>query len=164
MAVPIWLRGQEVSLVKVEPQNLTEATGVLGDVTGPAQTATITAVLDGAVVRPRAQTEEISPITVVREHHEHTKVGGEIVLTEILRDDASLLGASPTGPQLAAIADYFQDQANEPYARVVITRVGTWTGFGLFVSYEEGLIAKGKNVGQMTFIMIDNGVVPINYT
>lgn len=153
MAIPLPLRGLDVSLVRITQQTLNASTGALTD---SGTVGTITAVLDGAGVRTRMVTEEISAITSARENNVPVQVGTEIVLREILDRRASVLPT--TGPVLAKLADTLASISGSAFCKVEITRGGnTWTYYGLFSEYNEGPYVKGKNTGEMSFLPVDNG-------
>jgi len=142
-----------VSLVRITVQTVNASTGALTD---SATVGTITSVLDGAGIRTRLQTEEISAITSARENNVPIQVGTEIVLREILDRRASVLPT--TGPVLAKLADTLASVGGSPFCKVEITRGGnTWTYYGCFSGYNEGPYVKGKNTGEMTFLPVDNG-------
>lgn len=153
MAIPLPLRGIDVSLVTVTLLTVNPATGALSAF---SVVGNITAVLDGAGIRKRMRLAEISAITSARENNVPVQVGTEIVLREILDRRASVLPA--TGPVLAKLSDTLGSVGGTPFARVTITRGGnTWIEDGVFSEYNEGPYTREANIGEMTFMPIDNG-------
>lgn len=156
MAIPLPLRGIDVSLVTITLLTVNPSTGALS---ASATVGNITATLDGAGLRKRMRLAEISAITSARENNVPIQVGTEIVLREILDRRASVLPA--TGPVLAKLSDTLASPSGTPFARIVITRGGnTWTCDGVFQEYGEGPYTKEANIGEMTFAPIDNGSDP----
>ena len=158
MAIPLPLRGIDVTLAQVTIQSVS-GSGVLTD---SATVGTITAVLAGAGIRSRMETEEISAITSPRLNNVPLQHGVEVVLREILDRRASSLPS--TGPVLAQLSTTLQSPGGSPYAKIVLTRGGnTITVKGIFSSYDEGPYTKGANIGEMTFLPIDDGTDYYSY-
>ncbi|HEV8177469.1 MAG TPA: hypothetical protein VGP44_07225 [Gemmatimonadales bacterium] len=160
MAIPLPLRGIDVSLVRLTIQTLNATTGALTD---SATVGTITSVLDGAGIRKKLRSEEISAITSPRENNVPLQVGTEIVLREILDRRASALPT--TGPILAKLADTLGDPAGSAFCKVEISRgANTWTYKGLFDGYDEGPYVRGKNTAELRLVPIDDGSSSPTYT
>mgnify|MGYP001608697798 CR=1 FL=1 len=166
MPIPLPLRGIDVTLARITLQNVNATTGALTDM-APSIIGTITTKLDGASVRMRGATEEISAITSPYENNVLIQVGYEIVLREILDRVASALPT--TGPVLAKLANLMNNPAGvanaiSAYAKIELTRgSNTWTVYGVYQSYDEGPYVKGRNSGEMVLGAIDNGTSSLVY-
>ena len=152
MAIPLPLLGQHCAVVLT--RQIVDAAGALTDDT---TAATITGVLEAASFRVRTTTEEISPITSLIENNVLLQTGWEMTVREIMDRRASNLTTS-VGPLLAQLAE---NLASPAIVKFVFTRgSNVWTGYGVLSDYNEGPMAKGKNVAEMTLTGVNNGATP----
>jgi hypothetical protein len=138
--IPVWLTGPGGSYaIVVTPQTVTA--GVLADTT---PVATLTGNLDRISISGSKTSENIMAMDSFRRNQVPLDVGTEITLIEILKK---------SGTNLLATAW----MGNSDYFKIGVTRGGqTWTFFGLYESYDEGL-EHGKSVGTGRFVMVDPG-------
>ncbi len=159
MAIPLPLRGIDISLVRITLQTVNASTGALTD---SATIGTITAVLAGAGVRGRMGLAPIKAITSARQNNVPIDVGWEVVLREILDRRASALPS--TGPVLMKLSATMADPAGTPFAKVEITRGGnSMTIYCVFEDIGEGPYVDGENTAEMTLAPIDNGASTFSY-
>lgn len=160
MAIPLELRGIDISLVQLTLQTINATTGVLADST---TIATITAVLAAGAVDPRMEHEEISAITSTRKNNVPLQADFDIMLRELLQRQASALPS--TGPILPKVASLSLDPTASTIWRIQITRGNnSWQGYGSFAGLSEGPYGRGANFAEARFVCVDNGSSSLTYT
>jgi len=138
-ALPVWLRGQNVTVCAITPQTVA-SDGTLS----AGSTSSLVGTIDTISIRSTIEAEEISPMTTTRTNMVPIKVGTTIVLTEILKS---------SGTNILAGVGY----GATSYAYFALTRGAQSFGFyGLITDYSEE-ISKGKSTGVMTLEMVDPG-------
>ena len=157
--IPLPLRTEDLTLVKLTAQDANATTGVLAD-RGTNITCTITAVLEELDPEDTVEHENFSAVTSRRLNMVAGDQGMRVRVTEVA-GRVAISGTKATftagASALAQIRRSLTDGA-QPYCKVEWTEGGTaYIYYGSYAGYSGARRGKGKQLGTMSFEPVDIG-------
>ena len=161
MALNPWLLGRHVTAVQLQVQTLNESTGALADAVGATQVADLvvstgshsagtilftTGLLDSIRLSSDKTTENIASVDRKFANHIPLRIGYQASVAEILRQ----------GANNCRLAQIYHNGSSK-IVKLTYARGGNrWIDYFLITGYTETL-QRGKNIGTMTLMSVDNG-------